>query len=166
MNDRSRWSRRLLIVGSLAMPVGAIDPLEGSGLILLGSAALLAGTLVSREERRWIAYRTWAFVLVAAGVAALWGLSSVGGFGGPSGRSIWWGMLILPYPVGWSLGVWGPGAPRLGLWLGLGVGLWYLVLSGMIWSGADGTNAVSLVIGAVGAVTLTGCLVRLGRRPA
>jgi len=34
------------------------------------------------------------------GVGALWFLSSLGGIGGKSGHSIWWGLLILPYPTG------------------------------------------------------------------
>ena len=46
-----------------------------------------------------------ALALVALGVGALWGLSAVGGFGGSSGRSMWWGALLLPYPAGWILGV-------------------------------------------------------------
>ena len=34
-------------------------------------------------------------------------------------------LLMLPYPIGWSLGIWGPGSPGWMLWLGIGVGLWY-----------------------------------------
>jgi len=39
------------------------------------------------------------------GVAAMFALSSIGGIGGESGRSMWWGILILPYPVGWVMGM-------------------------------------------------------------
>ena len=48
-------------------------------------------------------YWTWAFILIAVGVAAMFALSAVGGIGGKSGHSMWWGMLILPYPVGWLM---------------------------------------------------------------
>ena len=44
-----------------------------------------------------------AFSLIAAGVAAMFALSAVGGIGGRSGHSLWWGLLILPYPVGWLM---------------------------------------------------------------
>jgi len=30
-------------------------------------------------------------------------LAVVGGIGGKSGHSMWWGVLILPYPVGWLM---------------------------------------------------------------
>jgi hypothetical protein len=30
-------------------------------------------------------------------------LSAAGGIGGRSGHSMWWGILILPYPAGWLL---------------------------------------------------------------
>jgi hypothetical protein len=26
-----------------------------------------------------------------------------GGIGGNSGLSLWWGLIILPYPVGWAI---------------------------------------------------------------
>src|SRR4030095_8259159 len=37
---------------------------------------------------------------LVVGVAALWGLSAIGGFGGTSGRAYLWGMLIVSYPIG------------------------------------------------------------------
>jgi hypothetical protein len=46
-----------------------------------------------------------SLLFVTIGVAALWGLSAVGGFGGTTGRSIWWGLALLPYPLGWITGV-------------------------------------------------------------
>ena len=98
------------------MVVGAIDPMEGSLLILPGSGLVALGTFLGQSERRLIAYRVWVFILIAIGVGALWGLSMVGGFGGKSGRSMWWGVLILPYLIGWNMGIWGPGSPRWLLW--------------------------------------------------
>ena len=101
MNARSLWSRILIMVGSVAMLVGALDPMEGSLVILPGSGLVALGTFVGQSERRWIAYRMWVFILIAIGVGAMWGLTMVGGFGGNSGRSMWWGVLILPYLIGW-----------------------------------------------------------------
>jgi hypothetical protein len=45
--------------------------------------------------------------LIAFGVAALFGLSALGGAGGNSGRSIWWLALCVSYPIGWLLGLFG-----------------------------------------------------------
>jgi hypothetical protein len=33
----------------------------------------------------------------------LFALSAIGGIGGKSGHSMWLGLLILPYPVGWLM---------------------------------------------------------------
>ncbi len=87
MNARNAWSRILIIAGGIGMLVGAIDPMEGSLLILPGSGLFAIGTCIGRAGRRLIAYRVSVFILIAIGVAALWGLSAVGGFGGTSGRS-------------------------------------------------------------------------------
>ena len=129
MNERNLWSNILVIAGSLGMLVGAIDPLEGSLLILPGSALWALGTYLGQAERRLIVNRVWAFVLIAIGVGAMWGRSAVGGIGGTSGRSMWWGLLILPYLVGWLMAICGPGNPRWFSLLGIAVGLWYLALA-------------------------------------
>jgi hypothetical protein len=105
VNTRKLWSRILIIIGSIAMLVGALDPLEGSLVILPGSGAVTLGTFLGNSGRGLLVYWIWIFILIAAGVAALFGLSALGGIGGPSGRSMWWGVLILPYPVGWIMGV-------------------------------------------------------------
>ena len=101
MNARGIWSRILVIVGSIAMLAGAIDPMEGSVVILAGSGLVALGAFLGQGERRLIAYRVWVFILIMIGVGALWGLSNLGGIGGKSGRSMWWGVLILPYLIGW-----------------------------------------------------------------
>jgi hypothetical protein len=100
MNSRMLWSRILRGVGGIAMAVGTLDPMEGSLLILPGSALVALGMFVGGKDRRTLRYWFWAFVLVAVGVGALFGLSAVGGIGGRSGHSMWWGLLILPYPAG------------------------------------------------------------------
>lgn len=95
------WPRRLLYVGLAALILGTLDPLEGS-LLILGATALLAlaGYTGHYTARRQLA---WALGLVALGVGTLWGLSAIGGFGGQTGRSNWWALLLLPYPIGWLL---------------------------------------------------------------
>jgi hypothetical protein len=107
MNTRNLWSRILKVVGCIGMLVGTVDPLEGSLLILPGSGMIALGVYLGGKDRRTVLYWTWAFILIAVGVAALFGLSAIGGIGGKSGHSMWWGMLLLPYPVGWLMAVGG-----------------------------------------------------------
>jgi len=146
------------------MLAGALDPMEGSVVILAGSAAFLLGLWLGRGEHRYIAWRLSVFVLIAFGVGAMWVFSAMGGIGGSSGRSMWWGLLVLPYLLGWSMGIWGPGSPRWMLWLGMVVSLWYLYLSAIITihpnpHHQDPTVAIILVTLAV--LTLGGCTFRL-----
>jgi hypothetical protein len=171
MNARSIWSRILIVVGSIAMLVGALDPMEGSVVILPGSGLVALGAFLGHGERRLIAYRVGVFVLIVIGVGAMWGLSWVGGFGGPSGRSMWWGVLILPYLIGWSMGIWGPGSPRWLLLLGIVVGLWYVTLMGMVLHHPAGRHGAmsalpGIVIGTIGVLTIGGCISRLTKRTA
>ncbi len=105
MNTRRVSSRILVIVGSCAMLVGSLDPMEGSLVILPGSALVTLGTFLGDGGRRLFWYRVLIFALIAVGVGALFGMSAVGGIGGRSGHSAWWGLLVLPYPIGWVLGM-------------------------------------------------------------
>jgi len=165
MKTRELWSKILTIVGGIAMLVGGLDPMEGSLLILPGSGLLAVGAYLGQMERCVIASRVWAFILVAIGVAALWGLSMAGGFGGASGRSNWWSLLLLPLLIGWNMTLWGPGSPRWLAWLGIGNGLWFLTLAGLILKGKGPQNLVFVgVIAAVGLVALAGCLYRLKKQ--
>jgi hypothetical protein len=164
-NARSLWSRVLIMAGSIAMLVGALDPMEGSLVILPGSGLVAFGSFLGQHERRLIAYRVWAFILIAIGVGALWGLSSIGGFGGNSGRSMWWGVLILPYLIGWSMGIWGPGSPRWLLVLGITVGLFYqAILLIFLKRGARHGLGGAVIISALGLLTIIGCICRLRKR--
>jgi hypothetical protein len=105
MNSRMLWSRILKVVGGIAMLLGTLDPLEGSLLILPGSGLVALGIYLGGKDRRTVLYWTGAFILIAVGVGAMFALSAVGGIGGKSGHSIWWGILILPYPAGWLMAV-------------------------------------------------------------
>lgn len=165
MSQRRIWTRILLVSGFLALLLGAIDLLEGSIVILLGSGLVALGAVMGRAGRPQVAYRTWMFGLIALGVAALWGLSLAGGFGGESGHSPAWGLLILPYLTGWSLAVWGPGSPRWVLWLGSCISLWFLVLSLFLLrhsnSPAEWLMSPAAVLALLGIATLAGCNFRL-----
>jgi len=108
MSAPAPWPRILVIAGLVGMLLGAVDPLEGSLIILPGTGMVCLGAILGRSRHRKLL--CWAFALVAAGVAALWVLSAFGGIrihAGDSGRSPWWGISLLPYPVGWILGVLG-----------------------------------------------------------
>jgi hypothetical protein len=99
---KSKPSRWLVIAGLVLMVLGAVDPLEGSVVILGGSFLVAVGAFRSRTRYR---LPVTALILIAIGVSAMFGLSAVGGVGGTSGRSNWWLLLCLPYPIGWILGL-------------------------------------------------------------
>jgi hypothetical protein len=103
MHSRPRLSNALVIVGFGAMLLGALDPLEGSLLILPGSGIVSLGAVLGRSRFRKLL--GVAFALVLLGVAIMFGISALGGVGGSTGRSLWWALLVLPYPAGWVLGV-------------------------------------------------------------
>lgn len=103
MNTRSRWSRVLLVAGLVCMIVGAIDPLEGSLVILPGGVLAAVGAFLGKSAHRKLLYAS--LILMAVGIGAMWILSGVGGIGGTAGRSMWWGLLMLPYPVGLIMGL-------------------------------------------------------------
>jgi hypothetical protein len=105
MNSRSLWSRVLVIIGSIAMLVGALDPLEGSLVILIGSGLVALGTFLGQASRQMLVNWIISLSLITIGVGAMFVLSAVGGIGGTSGHSLWWGVLVLPYPVGWVMGI-------------------------------------------------------------
>lgn len=170
MRDLRRWSNVVGVVGGVSLVLGSFDPMEGSALILPGSALLALGSYLGHEDRRTVAYRTWSFILVALGVGALFGLSAIGGVGGSSGRSAWWTLLILPYLIGWSIDLWGPGSAR---WLsiaGMVIGTWYLAILGMVlWRTGNAAPARPIVpaiaIAVVGIGTIVACAVRLRKSP-
>ncbi len=98
-----RWFRPLVIAGLAGMLLGAVDPLEGSIVLAVGSVLVALGT--PRRESR-VGRRVWlAGLMIIVGVAALWIMSAYGGVGGSTGRSMWWLLVVAPYPVGWILGL-------------------------------------------------------------
>ncbi|MFA5843985.1 MAG: hypothetical protein WC971_04050 [Coriobacteriia bacterium] len=103
MNGSGRWPRILVIVGLAAMVIGALDPLEGSLLILPGAAFVALGAWLGKSRHR--AFLCWSLALVAVGVGAMFGSSALGGFGPGSGLSYWWTLVLAPYPVGWVMGL-------------------------------------------------------------
>lgn len=161
----ARWT---VLTGLLLMVLGAVDPLEGSLLIVMGhllcfSGVRLGGRPTPRQARlmlvpplilvlaaclailrhgwSWIPLLLLGLVCVAAlvlewgirrgapaeprcvgisagmtvlGVAAMWILSSFGGYG-QGALSWWWALLVLPYPLGWLRGLY-----SLGRWIGEG----------------------------------------------
>lgn len=104
MNTRKLLSRILGIVGGIAMLAGAVDPLEGSLAILPGSGLVALGIYLSNSGRDLRLQWLCIFLMIAVGIGALFVLSAWG-FGGVSKHSMWWGMLILPYPIGWIMGI-------------------------------------------------------------
>ena len=99
MKQKVNWTKVLFIIGIVAMIIGALDPLEGSLVILPGSALIALSTFLSKD-RHWKIYLA-SFLGILIGVFFLFYLSSLGGFGGNSALSWWWGLLILPFPIGW-----------------------------------------------------------------
>jgi hypothetical protein len=107
MKAGSSWFRRLVVLGGVVFALGTLDPMEGSIVILVGVGLILLGTYGGRQRKAMLVYWKWVAGLVAAGVAALWGLTDLGGVGGKTGRSMWWLLLCVPYPVGWLLALGG-----------------------------------------------------------
>jgi hypothetical protein len=69
MNARKLCSHILVIVGLVAMLVGAVDPLEGSFIILPGSGMVALGALLGKSRHRTLLCS--AFVLIAIGVGRM-----------------------------------------------------------------------------------------------
>lgn len=105
MKARTVWSRILVIGGGVLMLLGVVDPLEGSLAVLAGSVAVMMGAVVGKSPLPVLGYSIWVTALVLVGVLALALLSAKGGLGGDTGRSMWWALVLLPYPVGWLLGI-------------------------------------------------------------
>jgi hypothetical protein len=101
MNERIKWTRIIYIIGIIFLIAGALDPLEGSVIIAVGSALIALSTHLTHDRDRRIFLTT--FIMIIIGVCFMFYFSSLGGFGGASTLSWWWCTLILPYPIGWLI---------------------------------------------------------------
>ncbi len=91
--------RVIYIAGVVGIILGALDPLEGSILIAVGSVLLALSTWLKHDEQRITFLIT--SMMVVFGVSFLFILSSLGGFGKDAPLSWGWSILIAPYPLGW-----------------------------------------------------------------
>ena len=171
-SSSSPWSAIITLVGGLAVVLGAVDPMEGSLLILPGTGLLLLAARLGKDEHDVMTQRKQAFLLTLVGVSSLWGISFAGGFGGNTGRSMAWSLLLVPYLIGWSMAVWGRGAPRWVSWLGIANGTWYVFIAAQVLRaeghrlGAKHSPVTALIsVGGIllvfGLITITGCVHRL-----
>ena len=96
---RQQWLHTSAWVGVAGLVVSMIDPMEGA-FIALPFGAVLASSAFFSASRYRVAL-LWSFGSMAVGVAVLLGLTAIGGIGGNSGHSPWWGLLLIPYPAGW-----------------------------------------------------------------
>lgn len=99
MKNRPDIKHVMFIFGIIALIVGAIDPLEGAVIITIGIISLAWSSYLN-HDRHWRIFMTTCAMIIW-GVIFLFYLSSLGGFGDNSSFSWWWGILILPYPIGW-----------------------------------------------------------------
>lgn len=163
----TRAGQVLSHLGFAALLIGAIDPMEGAFVILPGTALVALGAFLHGADRQTLVYRLASFLAVAIGVGAMIVFSAFGGIGGSTDLSAWWGLLILPYPVGWIMAICGHDTPRWVLWLGIVVSLWFYTVLGLVaWKTvSDPQTNVNLVAGillaGVGVVTFAGCVWRL-----
>jgi hypothetical protein len=97
------WHYVLLVFGTFCMLLGAVDPLEGSVIILPGAAMVALEAFLGNSRHMRLLAR--ASALVGLGIVALFALSAAGGIGGPSGLPVWTAVLLLPYPAGWVMGL-------------------------------------------------------------
>lgn len=105
----------LLVTGCAAILLGSLDPLEGSVLIVIGSALVTLRSFLDPAAFPTRKYWVTALLLNVVGVIALFVLSAFGGVGGENGHSWWWALFVLPYPVGWVMALaWIIGAMRRG----------------------------------------------------
>ncbi len=98
---RINWTRVVYFAGVTALIIGILDFLEGSVVIAAGSLLItIAAYLTHDRHRKLFLIST---ILIAIGVSSLFYLSSLGGFGGDSALSWWYGLFVLPYPIGWLM---------------------------------------------------------------
>lgn len=103
MKEKIKWMRIIYSIGVVALLIGALDPLEGSVVLAVGCALIALSTYLT-HDRHWKLFLA-SMIMIVIGVFFLFYFSSLGGFGGTSTLSWWWGLLILPYPIGWLMAI-------------------------------------------------------------
>lgn len=103
MKSKINWLKILYFLGIASFIIGTLDPLEGAFLIIFGSLLLLISSYLTQKNQFKIHFT--AFIMLLFGVIFLFYFSNLGGFGGTSNLSWWWGLLIIPYPIGWLISV-------------------------------------------------------------
>jgi len=95
--NKSLWNRRFYVTGIILVIMGALDPMEGSVLIELGSILLAITTQFSKDRHKTLFLIST--ILISIGFFSLWFVSALGGFDPKT--EWWWLLFILPYPIGW-----------------------------------------------------------------
>ena len=98
MKKKPTFLKVLFIIGVVALIIGAIDPLEGSIVITAGSIIMTIAACLKRDRHKRLFLKF--SILIIVGVFFMFFFSSFGGFG-KGALSWWWGILVLPYPLGW-----------------------------------------------------------------
>jgi hypothetical protein len=101
MKEKTQWIRFVFISGIVALIIGAIDPMEGSIVIVVGGICLALSTFLMQDRYKKIFLAAGVMILV--GVSSLWFVSSLGGF--DPKKEWWWSLLIMPYPLGWLMNI-------------------------------------------------------------
>ncbi|HEX2926771.1 MAG TPA: hypothetical protein VHP38_11045 [Ruminiclostridium sp.] len=99
--DKQKLTRMIHIAGVVALILGAVDPMEGSVVIAGGSVLLAIWAYLANDKYKGL-FLT-GMVLILTGVFFLFYFSARGGIGGSSSYSWKWGLLMIPYPLGWLM---------------------------------------------------------------
>ena len=100
---KKKISKILYIIGIIALIIGTIDPLEGSVVIAGGSVLIVIAAYLLKDTLRKLFLTSMIMILI--GVTIMFYLSSLGGIGGSSSLSMYWGLTILPYLIGWLIAI-------------------------------------------------------------
>jgi hypothetical protein len=104
-NNKLLILKILVIAGIFIMLIGAIDPLEGSILMLCGAVLVYISAFLIKSKQRKITLI--ALIMEVFGISFLFIFSFLGGIGGKSKYPLWLGVLCLPYIIGWGLSLFG-----------------------------------------------------------
>ncbi|MEQ1797768.1 MAG: hypothetical protein ABL872_07440 [Lacibacter sp.] len=103
IKEKTNWKKVAFITGAVFMIAGAFDPLEGSAIIAAGSILVTISTNLSNDKHHHLFLTS--MIMILFGVYFMFYFSLLGGFGGRSSLSKWWGLFIVPYPAGWLLSI-------------------------------------------------------------